>query len=215
MRLGAGILSVSRYPAGLFYLAFTEAWERFSFYGTKALLILYMIEYLFVDGRGGNVIGLDALRRGAEALLGPISDQAFASQLFGLYAGLVYFTPIFGGLLGDRLLGQRRTVLLGAVMMAAGHLLMAWETAFVIALLLLVIGCGCLKGNISAQVGSLYAAGDPRRTDGFALFTIGINTGAFLAPILCGALAKLYGWHVGFGAAALGMAIGGAIYVAG
>lgn len=204
-----------RYPAGLFYLAFTEAWERFSFYGTKALLILYMIEHLFVDGRGGKVIGLDALRRGVEAVLGPISDQAFASQLFGLYAGLVYFTPIFGGLLSDRLFGQRRTVLLGAAMMAAGHLLMAWETAFVIALLLLVIGCGCLKGNISAQVGNLYDTGDTRRTDGFALFTVGINTGAFMAPILCGALAELYGWHAGFGAAALGMAIGGVIYVAG
>lgn len=204
-----------RYPEGLFYLAFTEAWERFSFYGTRALLILYMIEHLLVNERGGTVIGLDALRNGVEAILGPVSDQAFASQLFGLYAGLVYFTPIFGGLLGDRLLGQRRTVLLGAGMMAAGHLLMAWETAFIIALLLLLVGCGCLKGNITAQVGNLYHADDPRRTDGFALFTVGINTGAFLAPIVCGALAKFYGWHIGFGAAALGMAIGAAIYVAG
>lgn len=144
------------HPRGMAYLAFTEAWERFSFYGMSGLLLLYMIQHLLQPGVAEGVQGLAALRAGMESVTGPLSNQAFASQLFSLYAGLVYFTPVFGGLLADRLLGQRRTVVLGALLMSAGHILMAFEAGFLWALAFLIVGTGCLKGNITAQVGHLY-----------------------------------------------------------
>lgn len=207
--------SFAHHPKGLAYLAFAEAWERFSFYGMQALLVLYMVDHLFRGDRLAHVIGFDGFRRGLEWIVGPLSGPALASQIFGLYAGFVYFTPLFGGIIGDRLLGQRRTVMLGAVLMAAGHALMAIESAFLLALLLLIVGCGCLKGNISAQVGNLYASDDVRRESAFSIFNVGINLGAFAAPLVCGTLGELYGWAWGFGAAAIGMLIGLAIYVSG
>lgn len=208
--------TVFGHPRGLAYLAFTEAWERFSFYGMSALLLLYMIQELLTPGIAGNVLGLAGFRSGLEAITGPLSNQAFASQVFGLYSGFVYFTPVFGGLIADRWLGQRRTVMAGAVMMAAGHLLMATYGGFLIALLLLVVGTGCLKGNISAQVGHLYAAHEEgRRTRAFAIFSAAINFGALTGPLVCGILAQVYGWHVGFGAAGVLMLAALVTYVAG
>ncbi|BBE34005.1 peptide MFS transporter [Sphingosinicella microcystinivorans] len=190
------------HPKGLAYLAFTEAWERLSFYGMSSLLLLYIIQRLLTPDVVGSVLALGRLRTGIETLTGPLSDQAFASQVFSLYSGLVYFTPVFGGMLADRLLGQRRTVVLGALLMIAGHVLMAFDASFLIALSLLILGTGCLKGNISAQVGQLYAPGDEgRRTRAFAIFYVAINTGALLGPLVCGILAQVYGWHVGFGTA--------------
>lgn len=204
------------HPKGLAYLAFTEAWERFSFYGMSGLLLLYMIQRLLTPEVMGGVFGLAQFRSGLEVLTGPLSDQAFASQVYGLYSGFVYFTPVFGGLLADRLLGQRRTVMLGAVMMAAGHVLMAFDAAFLIALLLLILGTGCLKGNISVQVGHLYPPEDEsRRTRAFAIFSAAINAGALLGPLTCGILAQVYGWHVGFATAGGLMLIALATYVAG
>jgi POT family proton-dependent oligopeptide transporter len=202
-------------PRGVFYLAFTEAWERFSFYGMQALLVLYLVNSLLKPGNAERVVGLEALRRGLETILGPLSTQAFASEIFGLYGGLVYFTPVFGGLLGDRVLGQRRTVMLGAVLMAAGHLLMAFDAPFLLALLLLIVGCGCLKGNISAQVGNLYEAGDVRRTRAFAIFNVGINFGGLFGPFVCGAIGEIYGWHYGFAVAGVLMLAALATYTAG
>ena len=207
--------SVLGHPRGLLYLSFTEVWERFSFYGMQALLVLYMVDQALTPGHIGAIAGMNSFRHGLEAVFGPLSVQALSSQIFGLYTGFVYFTPLIGGWIGDRVLGQRRTVMLGAMLMAAGHLLMASEVSFLAALLLLILGSGCLKGNISAQVGALYARDDPRRTPAFSLFNLAINFGAFVAPLACGTVGELYGWHYGFGLAAAGMLIGVGVYAAG
>lgn len=203
------------HPPGLYYLTFTEVWERFSFYGMQALLVLYMVDQVLTPGHIEGVLGMGAFRPALESVFGPLSTQALASQIFGLYTGFVYLTPLFGGWLGDQVLGQRRTVLIGAILMAAGHLMMAFEASFLAALLMLILGSGCLKGNISAQVGALYPRTDHRRTPAFALFNLGINIGAFVAPLVCGTLGEVYGWHYGFGLAALGMLAGIAVYVVG
>jgi POT family proton-dependent oligopeptide transporter len=204
------------HPRGLFYLAFTEAWERFSYYGMTALVVLYMVNQLLLPGHVEHIVGLAQLRAGMEALSGPLSAQALASQLFGLYAGFVYFTPLLGGMLADRWIGQRNAVVIGALSMFAGHLAMAFDQSFLLALLLLVLGSGLLKGNISAQVGALYPTEDAaRRTRGFVIFSTGINIGAVLGPILCGLLAMVFGWHYGFAAAAIFMLAGLATYLVG
>lgn len=198
-------------PIGLGYLAFTEAWERFSFYGMQALLVLYMTKELLLPGHVENV----ALFKPFSALFGGIEGQALASAIFGTYAASVYLTPILGGFLADRVLGKRRTVLLGAVTMAVGHFLMAFEAAFLFALLCLVLGSGMFKGNIASQVGALYGPGDLRRADAFQIFYLGINAGVIASPLIVGTLGETVGWHWGFGAAGVGMLIGLAIYLAG
>lgn len=203
------------HPRGLLYLSLTEVWERFSFYGMQALLILYMVDQVLTPGHIETVAGMGGFRGVVEGVFGPLSTQALSSQIFGLYTGLVYLTPLVGGWLGDRVLGQRRTVLLGAVLMAAGHLLMAFEVSFLIAMALLILGSGCLKGNISAQVGALYPKDDPRRTPAFSMFVLAINIGAMVAPVVCGFVGERYGFHYGFGLAAAGMLFGIAMYVAG
>lgn len=203
-------------PPALGYLAFTEAWERFSYYGMTALLVLYMSEQLFTPAHIGHVVGFAAFRRELESVFGPMSTIALASQMYGLYTGFVYFTPVFGGLIADRWLGRRNAVMLGAILMSGGHIAMAFDASFLLALVLLVVGCGLLKGNISTQVGSLYAENDGAgRTRAFSIFSIGINVGAVAGPLVCGALAKYYGWHAGFGLAGILMLIGLATYTAG
>jgi hypothetical protein len=163
----AGDRSFFGHPRGLFFLAFTEAWERFSFYGMTALLVLYMVNQLLLPGHVENIAGFAAFRSALESLTGPLSPVALASLMFGLYSGFVYFTPVFGGLIADRWIGQRTAVVIGALSMSAGHIAMAFERTFLLALLLLVIGSGFLKGNISTQVGALYQD-DSLRTGGFA-----------------------------------------------
>lgn len=203
------------HPQGLAYLAFTEAWERFSYYGMSALLVLYMVNQLLLPGHVEHVAGFVAFRQAIESIFGPLSGQSLASQIFGLYSGFVYFTPVIGGWIGDRI-GQRAAVVLGGLSMSGGHLAMAFDQSFLLALLLLIVGSGLLKGNISAQVGGLYPAEDEeRRTRGFAIFSTGINFGAVAGPLLCGFLGERYGWHIGFGAAALFMLGGVATYVSG
>lgn len=202
-------------PRGLAYIVFTEAWERFSFYGMQALLVLYMTGHLLHPGTVEGVIGFAGFRAVVEAVFGNLSLQALATQIFGLYIGLIYFVPVLGGLLGDRVLGRRRAVTAGAVLMAAGHFLMAIEPAFLFALALLILGSGLLKGNLAAQVGGLYARNDSRRDTAFSLYCMSINVGAFLAPLVCGTLGELYGWHYGFGAAGVGMLFGIVIYLYG
>ncbi len=201
------------HPRALPYLFGTEMWERFSYYGMRALLVLYMVKYLFDPARVEHVIGLAALHRGLESVFGPLSTQAFASQIYGLYTGLVYLTPIFGGLIADRLLGQRRMVVTGALLMALGHFMMAFEPLFLFALTALILGNGAFKPNISTQLGSLYAHGDPRRDRAFSIFYVGINIGAFFSPLVCGTLGEEVGWHYGFAAAGVGMTIGLVIYL--
>jgi POT family proton-dependent oligopeptide transporter len=174
------------HPRGLAFLFATEMWERFSYYGMRALLVLYMVKYLLDPQRAAGVAGLGAFKSGLEFVFGPLAMQPLASQIYGFYTGLVYLTPIFGGLLADRLLGQRRAVILG-------------NDAF--------------KPNISTQVGRLYARGDRRRDRAFSIFYVGINLGAFLAPLVCGTLGEELGWHYGFAAAGVGMTTGLIIYL--
>jgi proton-dependent oligopeptide transporter, POT family len=201
------------HPRGLTFLFTTEMWERFSYYGMRSLLVLYMTKYLLLADHSGNVTGLVTLRRVLESVFGPLDVQPLSSQIWGLYTGLVYFTPIFGGLLADRVLGQRRTVVIGAVLMAIGHFMMMVEQFFLFALLALIFGSGCFKPNISTQVGGLYAPDDERRDRAYSIFYVGINIGAFLAPLVCGTLGEKAGWHYGFAAAGVGMLIGLAIYL--
>ena len=203
------------HPVGLAYLAFMEAFERFSFYGMQALLVLYMTSTLLQPGHIENVAGFAVFRAAIEDVFGPMSPQQLGSEIFGLYAGFCSFTPVFGGIIGDRWLGQRKAVFVGGAMMAAGHFLMAFEGSFLVALVLLMTGCGMLKGNVSAQVGNLYVAGDRRREAAFQIFYIAANVGVLGAPLVCGTLGELVGWDWGFAAAGVGMLISLAIYGAG
>ncbi|HEX8262154.1 MAG TPA: peptide MFS transporter [Allosphingosinicella sp.] len=199
------------HPKGLAYLAFTEAWERFSYYGMQALLVLYLVNYLLKPEHVGSVAFFDSFR----TLYGGLDGQPLASAIVGTYFASVYLTPILGGFLADRVLGKRRTILLGAVTMALGHFLMAFEASFLFALLCLILGSGMFKGNIASQVGSLYKAEDLRRADAFQIFYLGINAGVIAAPLIVGTLGEKYGWHWGFGAAGVGMLISLVIYLAG
>ena len=216
------------HPLGLFVLFFTEMWERFSFYGMRGLLRAYMVYYLFsmtnlaLDPEQGpevtgipvnpmNVWGFDILY----GFYGSESINDFASQIYGLYTALVYATPLIGGIIADRYLGQRKTVVIGGVIMAIGHFVMASEQAFFVALALLIVGNGAFKPNISTQVGDLYPQGDPRRDGAFTIFYMGINLGALICNLVCATLAQFYGWHYGFGAAGVGMCIGLAGYLLG
>ena len=201
------------HPRGLTFLFTTEMWERFSYYGMRSLLVLYMTKYLLLPAHAGDVRGLSTLKSALETIFGPLEVQPLSSQIWGLYTGLVYFTPILGGLLADRMLGQRRTVVIGATLMAIGHFLMAVERLFLFALLFLILGNGCFKPNISTQVGRLYAPGDHRRDSAYSIFYVGINVGAFLAPLVCGTLGEKVGFHYGFAAAGVGMCIGLCIYL--
>jgi proton-dependent oligopeptide transporter, POT family len=203
------------HPAGLGWLSFCELWERFSYYGMQALLVLYLSNYLFMPEHIGNVAGMDALRRAIENVTGPRSPQQLASAVFGLYVGFVYLTPIFGGLIADRWLGRTRTVVIGALLMATGHFLMAFETALLPALGCLLLGVGAFKGNIAAQVGDLYAPGDKRRASAFQIFMLAVQVAVIAAPIVCGTLGEKVGWHWGFGSAGVGMLIGLFVYLAG
>ena len=188
-------------------------WERFSYYGMRALLVLYMTKYLLVPDRAGTVLGLAGIKSALEAIFGPLDVQPLSSQIYGFYTALVYFTPIFGGILADRVLGQRRMVVIGATLMAIGHFMMAVEQLFLFALLALILGNGAFKPNISTQVGGLYPPGDHRRDRAYSIFYVGINVGAFLAPLVCGTLGENAGWHYGFAAAGVGMLIGLSIYL--
>jgi proton-dependent oligopeptide transporter, POT family len=201
------------HPRGLAYLAFTEAWERFSYYGMQTLLVLYMAHQLLLPGHIEHIAGFTAFRAALEhAYGGPLSVVALASAIFGLYTGLVYLTPIAGGIIADRWLGRTRTITIGALLMAAGHFLMAFDVSFLIALACLVTGVGCFKGNLASQVGALYATGDLRRADAFQIYFLFINAGVIAAPLTAGTLGEVYGWHYGFAVAGVGMVIALVIY---
>jgi proton-dependent oligopeptide transporter, POT family len=198
------------HPIGLFVLFFTEMWERFSYYGMRVLLVLYMTKELIINAREGQYIwGFHYI----EALFGPLDVQPLASQIYGLYTFLVYCTPLLGGWLADKYIGQKRSVVIGGVLMTIGHFLMAFESLFLLALIFLIFGNGSFKPNISTQVGSLYPDGDPRKDSAFTIFYMGINLGAILSPLICGTLGEVYGWHYGFTAAGVGMVIGLVIYL--
>jgi POT family proton-dependent oligopeptide transporter len=203
------------HPKGLAVLAGTELWERFSFYGMQALLMLYMTKYLLLPEHARNVLGLAQFRGGLSSIVGPMTDLAFATLTYGIYSGLIYATPLLGAWLGDRVIGKTRAVTIGTLLMAAGHLAMASEHFFLLALSLLIIGSGCLLGNMAAQVGLLYSPDDHRRTRAFGLYLLALNVGALIAPLVIGTLGEKVSWHWGFGAAGFGMLIGLATYLFG
>ena len=202
-------------PRGLFFIGRTEFWERISFHGMLALLVLYMVDQLLLPGHIENIVGFKGFRAAIEGVTGPLSPQALASQIFGLYVGFVYLVPVFGGLLGDRVLGRRRAVALGALLMTAGHFCMAFEASFLAALLLLIVGAGVLRGNLASQLGDLYSSDDHRRETAFQIYYGALNTGAFIAPLITGVLAQTRGWHYGFGFAGFGMLAGVVVYLSG
>ena len=185
------------HPRGLSTLFFTEMWERFSYYGMRALLILFMTA---APATGG--LGFDAMTAGA---------------IYGLYTAMVYMFTLPGGWIADRVMGPQRAVLVGGMLIASGHFSMAVPTitTFYLGLVLIVIGTGLLKGNVSVIVGRLYRHDDARRDAGFSIFYMGINTGAFVAPLVCGYLGQRVSWHVGFAAAGVGMVLGLVQYAAG
>jgi POT family proton-dependent oligopeptide transporter len=185
------------HPRGLSTLFFTEMWERFSYYGMRALLILFMTASASAGGLG--------------------FDTASAGAIYGLYTSMVYMTTLPGGWIADRLIGQRRAVLYGGIIIASGHFCMAFSSlsTFYVGLFLIVIGTGLLKGNVSVIVGRLYGKNDIRRDAGFSIFYMGINLGAFIAPLVCGYLGEKISWHLGFAAAGVGMTLGVIQYVLG
>jgi len=212
------------HPAGLFVLFFSEMWERMSYYGMRALLVLYMVKYLLPDPeKMSNVIGFTALKGLLEMGFGPLETQPFASEIYGLYTGFIYLSPFFGGILADRVWGKRKSVYVGGSLFIIGHFLMAFESMFLPALFFLILGNGAFKPNISSQVGTLYKTGDPRRDGAFTIFYMGINIGAFFSPFLCKNLANWIcsylgitdpgmPWHIGFALAGVGMILGLTVY---
>ena len=187
------------HPTGLFILFFTEMWERFSYYGMRAILVLYIV----AQTAGGNP-GLGW-------------DNGSALALYGWYTMLVYLMSIPGGIIADKLIGQKKAVLYGGILLVAGHGVLSIEEmwAFYSGLALIILGVGMLKPNISTMVGGLYKQGDIRRDKGFTIFYIGINVGAFLSSLIVGYVGEVYGWHYGFGLAAIGMTLGLIQYLVG
>src|SRR5215813_2049152 len=186
-----------RHPRGLSTLFFTEMWERFSYYGMRAFLILYMTAPVVTGGLEFSV--------------------ERAASIYGTYTGSAWAAAIIGGLIADKGLGQYRSVLIGGIIIAAGHFTLAFRALpfFYSGLALIVIGTGLLKPNVSALVGSLYEEGDARRDAGFSIFYMGINLGAVLGPLVAGTLAQKVDWHIGFASAGIGMALGLAQYILG
>lgn len=187
------------HPAGLFVLFFTEMWERFSYYGMRAILVLYLVTEKIGDNPG----------------LGWTDKEALA--LYGWYTMLVYVASIPGGIIADKLIGQKKSVLYGGILLLIGHSVLAVEQdwAFYTGLAFIIMGVGMLKPNISTMVGGLYKQGDIRRDKGFTIFYIGINVGAFLSGLIVGYVGEVHGWHYGFGLAGIGMALGLIQYVLG
>lgn len=185
------------HPKGLYILFFTELWERFSYYGMRAILILYLTA------------------KTTEANPGLGWDKVSALELYGWYTMMVYVMSVPGGLLADRLLGQKKTVMLGGFLLCIGHIVLAFDAvwAFYTGIVLIVLGVGALKPNISTMVGGLYATGDIKRDSAFTIFYIGINIGAFAAPLLVGYVGEVINWHYGFGLAGIGMLLGQIVYI--
>ena len=203
------------HPAGLGWLAFSELWERFSYYGMTALLVLYMTHSLLQPGHIEHILGFGPFQSLIASLYGPAVGQALASHVYGFYTAFVYLTPLAGGYIADRYIGRTNAVTIGASLMALGHFLMAFDATFLIALSCLLTGVGCFKGNIASQVGALYKAGDPRRADAYQIFLFFVQIAVIASPFVCGRLADRFGWHYGFGAAGVGMLIGLTTYLLG
>jgi POT family proton-dependent oligopeptide transporter len=205
----------NKHPTGLYILFTTEMWERFAYYGMRALLVYYMIKCIFLPENAIHVMGYGLVKRSLEWVFGPLSTQALSSQIYGLYTGFVYLAPIFGGTIADRWLGQRKAVVVGGVIMAIAEFMLMKQSLFFPALLMMIVGNGFFKPNISTQVGNLYAPGDHRRDRAFSVFYVGINVGATLSPFIAGTLGENFApygrW--GFCSAGVGMILGLIIYL--
>ena len=203
------------HPLGLTFLFTTEMWERFSYYGMRAILVLYLTNFLLLSGHAEHVAGYHALKGVFEWITGrSLGVQPFSSLIYGTYTAFVYLTPFFGGIIADRWLGQRFTVIIGAVLMAIAEFTLTIPSLFFLGLLLLIIGNGFFKPNISTQVGNLYKQGDSRIDRAYSIFYVGINVGAFFSPLICGTLGENIGYQWGFFAAGIGMVLGAFIYLA-
>jgi len=236
------------HPRGLTYLFTTEMWERFSYYGMRAILVLYLVNYLLLHPQTDKVIGYKPIKHGFEwigalfsflgqwvwhwiaaavwlvwhgmavaplphgLLVQEMGVQPFSSLVYGNYTAFVYLTPFFGGLIADRWLGQRHSVIVGGITMAIAEFVLTFPQFFFIGLLLLILGNGFFKPNISTQVGNLYRSGDARIDRAYSIFYVGINVGAFFSPLICGSLGEYYGYNWGFFAAGIGMVIGQVTY---
>ena len=205
------------HPIGLTFLFTTEMWERFSYYGMRAILVLSLVNYLLLDPTAEHIIGYHTMKHFFEATFNggaPLGVQPLSSIIYGFYTGFVYLTPFFGGIIADRWLGQRVTVIIGAIIMAIAQFTLVFPHTFLFGLLLLIVGNGFFKPNISTQVGSLYKPGDSRIDRAFSIFYVGINVGAFLGSTICGSvLGENYGYHWGYFAAGIGMILGLIIYL--
>jgi POT family proton-dependent oligopeptide transporter len=202
------------HPRGLTFLFATEMWERFSYYGMRALLVLYLTKYLLLSGHVEHVLFYPQVKAFYETLSGhALSPQPLSSLIYGTYTGLIYATPWLGGWVADNILGQRKAAIIGIVAMAFGHFMMASEALLFPALTLLIFGGGFFKTNTSAQVGMLYQPGDERRDRAYSVYYVGTNLGAFIAPLVAGTLGEEVGWHYGFGAAGVGMLVALATYI--
>jgi POT family proton-dependent oligopeptide transporter len=202
------------HPVGLAWLTVCEFWERFSFYGMQNLLALYLTGMLLLPGHVEHIIGVGAMRSVLEAVYGAHTPVAMTAGIIGLYTGFVYLTPIAGGWVADRLLGRTAAVALGALAMAAGHFLMAFEASFLLAIGCMLAGVGFFKGNIASQLGDLYDKGDARRDDAYQVFMLAVQLAVVVSPLVTGSLGEKVGFHWGFGAAGVGMLIGLAVYLA-
>jgi POT family proton-dependent oligopeptide transporter len=178
------------HPRGLTVLFLTNMWEQFSYYGMRALLVYYMTKQLLME-------------------------QGHSSLVYGTYTALAYFTPLIGGIIADRALGKKRAIIIGGSVMALGHFMMTAEPLFYVALATIAIGNGLFLPSLPSQIGDLYERGDPRAGRAYNVYYVGVNIGGFLAPLICGTLGEVIGWHWGFGAAGVGMLTGLAIYLFG
>ena len=208
------------HPIGLSVLFGTEMWERFCYYGMRALLTLYMVDFLFVAPHPQTVLGYSAVKSFFESFRGPLGTAGLAAMVYGTYTSLIYLSGLLGGFVADNLLGQRRAVFLGGLTMAAGEFLLMSPRLFFVGLFVMIMGNGFLKPNIATQVGGLYAPGDRRIDSAYSVFYLGINLGATFAPFVTGALGDSGPgapptWHWGFAAAGIGMLFGLVIYALG
>jgi len=203
------------HPRGLWVLSGTELWDRISWHGMVSMLVLYMTGDLLHPDRIAHVAGWRAYHAGLAAVFGTMSDTAIATQTFSLYFAGITFLPLIGGWVGDRVITRRSAVTLGALVMTLGHFLMAFDATFLVALVALMIGAGLVRGNLAPQIRALYASGDRRLGEAFQVYSLAVCVGAFIAPLVCGTIAKYYGWHAGFGVAGFGMLAGLVWYLAG
>ncbi len=208
------------HPIGLSVLFGTEMWERFCYYGNNALIVYYMIDYLFAGGRSQDIIGFASVKSLLESWYGPLAPQPLAALIYGTYGASTYLVALGGGWLADRVLGQSRAVILGAITMSAGEFMLTSPHLFFVALLVFVLGVGLLKPNVATQVGGLYEPGDHRIDSAYSIFYVGINLGALIAPIICGRLGHAAPgqpptWGYGFAAAGAGMLLGLIVFLVG